>query len=139
MTQKTRDYSLCFARVVLGAGALLHGIADTFGVWGGPMLSATTSDIAVRTSASPEWLVYVVSIGLMVAGVVLLLGTMTRAAALFMAILAIWHGLANNRFHAYFIHAQGCETLLALIALCLVVATHGPGAFKVEWGNKAKK
>lgn len=139
MSQRTKDLSLTFGRVVLGLGAFLHGFADTFHVWEGPMLGATTSDIATRTAVSAEALVYVVSIGLMIGGIALVLGTMTRAAALFIAVIAAWHGFANNRFHAYFMHSQGCESLLALIALSLVVATHGPGAYKVEWGKRAPK
>lgn len=139
MAEGNKDYSLTLARVVLGGTALLHGIADTFGVWGGPRLGKTTADLAQHTDLSAEWWFYIVSIGLMLAGIVLLLGLMTRATALLIAFLAAWHGLANDRFQAYFVHAQGCETVLVVIALAVVVAVHGPGALVVDLGKAAKK
>ena len=139
MSEASKDYSLTLARVVLGTGALLHGIAETFHVWGGPQLGSTSMDMAQRTAMSADWLFYVVSIGLMVVGVALLLGALTRTAALLLAFVVIWHGIASGRFRAWFAPDGGCENLLALVALCVVLAVHGPGAAQVKFPKSGKQ
>lgn len=139
MATASRDYVLTVARVVLGLVALLHGIAETFGVWGGPRLGGTTADMAASATASPDTIFYVVAIGLMLAGIVLLLGIATRVAGLLVLAVAVWHGVASGRFGAWFQDAKGCEHLLVLAALALVVATHGPGAMKVDLKRPGKK
>jgi uncharacterized membrane protein YphA (DoxX/SURF4 family) len=129
---RMKDYALFFGRLVLGLAALVRGISETFGVWGGPRLAATTSDMASTAGVGADWLFYVVSIGLMVLGVAMLLGMLAPAAAWALLVVVVWHGIANQRFRAYFVEDQGCEALLAAAALCVVIATHGPGAWRVE-------
>ncbi|HEX5052390.1 MAG TPA: DoxX family membrane protein [Planctomycetota bacterium] len=133
-----KDHSLTFARIVLGGSALLRGISDTFGVWGGPHLGTTTADMAATTTVSPDTLFYVVSVGLMVLGLAMVLGVMTRPVAVLLIVVVVWHGLANHRFRAFFVQDQGCEHLLAVVALALLIARHGPGALKVEFRSKGK-
>jgi uncharacterized membrane protein YphA (DoxX/SURF4 family) len=85
---------------------------------------------------SEDWIFYVVAIGLVVVGIALLLGLMVRAASLAILVVAVWYGIVNGSFGAYFAHKKGCEYLLAIAALCGVVASHGPGAYKLEIKRK---
>jgi uncharacterized membrane protein YphA (DoxX/SURF4 family) len=131
-----KEYALTFARIVLGLAALVRGISDTFGVWGGPHLGRVASDAAASTGVSQDWLFYVVSIGLMIVGAALLLGIMVKAGAFVVLVITVWHGIVHSGFRAYFVESGGCEYLLALAALCCVVATHGPGAYRIELRRK---
>lgn len=138
MNANPKEYALTLARAVLGATALLHGIAETFGVWGGQRFGQTTADMAGSSTASPDTIALAVSIGMMVAGLALLLGMVTRVASLLLLAVVVWHGVANGRFAAFF-GPNGCEYILALAGLAVVVATHGAGALKVDLKRESKK
>jgi uncharacterized membrane protein YphA (DoxX/SURF4 family) len=127
-----KDLALTFARAVVGTAALLNGLASTFNVWGGGRYAAAATDVA-PAAVPPTALFYTVSIVLIVFGVLLLLGLWVRLAAwlVFAAVIAV--GFSEARFGAYFYRRGGCEDLLALAALCVVTATHGPGAYRVEF------
>jgi len=128
----SKDTALTFVRVVLGVAALSNGIASTFGVWGGGRYAAAAADMAGK-AVPPAMLYYTVSILLVVMGALLLLGLMVRLAAWLVFAAVVVVGLSESRFGAYFDRHGGCEDLLALAALCVVTATHGPGAWRVEF------
>src|SRR5262245_51121460 len=127
-----KDLALTFSRVVLGIAALANGLASTFGVWGGGRYASAATDVA-PASVPPTALFYTVSIVMIVLGVLLLLGLWVRLAAwlVFAALVAV--GISEARFGAYFYRRGGCEDLVALAALCVVTATHGAGAYRVEF------
>ncbi|MBX3461700.1 MAG: hypothetical protein KF830_00895 [Planctomycetes bacterium] len=134
-----KDYAIAFARILLGLSALLRGIAETFGIWGGPRMMGTTTNLAATAGVSNDWLFYVVSIGLIILGAALLLGMVTRGAAWTLLALTVWHGIANGRFKAFFVQDNGCELVLLTAALCWLVAAYGPGPFRVEVRQSGKK
>jgi uncharacterized membrane protein YphA (DoxX/SURF4 family) len=136
---KTTEYTLTGARLVLGASALMHGIGNTFGLWAAERLGGTSAHMAARMALPADWLFHVISVGLVVAGLTLVLGVATRGGSLFVLLVAIWHGIANGRFGAFFDQAGGCEDLLMVGALALVVATHGPGAYRFAIKREGKK
>ena len=124
--------SFTFARLALGAIVLVHGVANTFGVWGGPGVDEAGKDIAAQVSVSPTSMATVVSLVELLAGLALLLGSFARVAAIVMAALVVVHMLASARFKAFFVRDNGLEYLLAIAALCIVVAVNGPGRFCLD-------
>lgn len=128
-----------FTRLVLGGIALAHGLANTFGLFGGPGHAKLAQDMAARIGVAPEVLAWVVSIGQLVAGAMLVLGVLARPAALAMLVLVVASAVASVRYEAFFVRDNGLEYPLALAALCLAVAAQGPGALRMQLGSKGER
>jgi uncharacterized membrane protein YphA (DoxX/SURF4 family) len=132
MSHSPAQLVLTLTRLVVGTTAMLYGIAATFGIWGGSRLGNTSALPAGATALDPGTVETILANLLMLFGLVINLGLLTRSLALCLAALVLWHGIANGRFGAFFVQDGGCEHILFGVVACLVVATHGPGAYVVK-------
>lgn len=139
MNASASALALTFTRLVLGGIAIVHGLANAFGLFGGPGHEAIAAAIGQRISMAPEVLAWVISIGQLVAGLALVLGVLARPAALLMLALVVVNAVALSRYEAFFVDDNGLEYPLALAALCLAVAAQGAGALRVQLGSKKPK
>ena len=139
MNASASALALTFTRLVLGGIALVHGLANAFGLFGGPGHQAMATAIGQRISMAPETLAWVISIGQLVAGLALVLGVFARSAALLMLLLVVASAVALTKYDQFFVRHDGLEYPLALAALCLAVAAQGAGALRLQLGSKNAK
>ncbi len=141
MDISSHAYSLTFARISLGVIVTVHGIANSFGVWGGPGVEQVANDVANQLASDPATLVTAVAYVQLLLGLLLVFGPLARIAAMAVLALLVLHILGSARWQAFFVRDNGIEFLLACAALCVVVAAHGPGAFcaRIRLRSKGKK
>lgn len=125
-------YSVALARIVLGSVLLVHGIANTFGVWGGPALAHVSTEVAAQVSTTPDALASMAGYAQLGLGVLLLIGALARIAAFAALALVIAYAFYSGVYTAFFVRDKGVEYLLVIASMCWVVASLGPGPWKLD-------
>jgi putative oxidoreductase len=131
------DWSLTVIRVVLGLIFFAHGAQKMLGWYGGPGL-AQSMQMFTEHLHLPSTLAFLVIAGEFLGGIGLVVGLLSRPAALFIALTMLGaiamvhlrHGLFLNWFGNK--EGHGIEYHLLAIALSLVVIVKGAGAFSVD-------
>lgn len=131
------DWSLTIIRVVLGVIFFAHGAQKMLGWYGGPGL-AQSMQMFTEQLHLPSALSFFVIAGEFVGGIGLVIGLLSRPAALFIALtmsgaiamVHLRHGLFLNWFGNK--QGHGIEYHLLAIALSLVVIVKGAGAFSLD-------
>jgi putative oxidoreductase len=132
MLDPAGKYSLTFARIVLGLIVFVHGLANSFGMFGGPGVHKFAEDMATYVSTSPELLAQIIAYGQVVLGLLLMLGLFSSIASIVVLTLIVLALLVSGRYQKFYVRDNGCEYLLALAALSMIVAVHGPGALALD-------
>jgi len=82
---KIKSMGPMIIRLALGAIFLAHGGQKVLGLWGGSGLQATVENFV--NMGSPAWVGYSVALGEFLGGIGLILGCLTRLAALGIAVI----------------------------------------------------
>ncbi len=132
MPARWTDYAALPLRLALGVIFLVHGAQKLFGLFGGPGLSGTAEFMAGQGLVPGMFWAAVAGLVELVGGAALLLGAVTRWAALVlgleMLVALLWVHLPNG-----FAAAQGgIEFPLALLAGLVSLACSGPQAYALE-------
>lgn len=120
--QKKQDWAILALRLIIGAIFLYHGY-QKWGVW------------AADTQVTGSMLVImrILSIAEPLGGIALILGGLTRLAAIGIAIIMIGAiSMKHFAFGAGFGGQGGWEFDLALFGMALVLATYGSGRYSVD-------
>lgn len=131
----TQDLTLTIARVALGTIALVHGLSNTFGLFGGPGIEKFATDMEAHISVAPALTSHVVAFGELFIGLSLVLGPLARISALLALLLVAAVTFVGARYTDFWVKDNGIEYLLALAALSQVVMIQGPGAFCLDLGK----
>ena len=131
------DWVLTVARVVLGIAFFAHGAQKLLGWFGGHGLSATIKTFREQIGI-PAPLAYLAIAAEFFGGLGLIVGLLTRIAALGIAITMVVamlkvhlkFGLLLNWFGDK--QGHGIEYHLLAIALALVLIVHGAGVFSLD-------
>jgi putative oxidoreductase len=119
-------------RLVLGIAMVYHGydkVIPSGGFHGGNTFSALDHyGHYVASLGLPYWLGYVSALTEFVGGILLILGLLTRFAAILVTINMLVALVMVSRHHGY----AGSEYSLALFAIALMLAFFGAGAFAVD-------
>jgi putative oxidoreductase len=134
-----QSLSLTFARIGLGVIAGVHGLANTFGLFGGPGIERFAADMEARMSVGAGLTSTVVAFGELFAGLSLVLGPFARISATLVLVLVCGVCFVSARYTTFWVKDNGIEYLLALAALSVVVMAHGPGAFCLDLGRLLQK
>lgn len=135
--QTSNDLTLTIARVVLALVFIGHGTQKMFGWFGGPGFSRAI-DIFEQTMGIPPALTVLAMVAEVFGGLGLLVGLLTRIAALGVLVVMIVAPFANGLYVRFFMNWQGrnpgegYEYHLLAIALILVVLVHGAGAASLD-------
>jgi len=131
------DWVLTVARVVLGVAFFVHGSQKLFGWFGGHGLSATIKTFRDQMGI-PAPLTYLAIAAEFFGGLGLIIGLLTRVAALGIAITMV---VAMIKVHLKFgfllnwfgdKQGHGVEYHLLAIALAIIIIAHGAGAFSLD-------
>ncbi len=63
MSARSKALSLTYVRLCLGGILLMHGLANTFGLFGGPGLASFADEIEARMSIGADLAAYIVAFG----------------------------------------------------------------------------
>jgi putative oxidoreductase len=135
--QTSNDLTLTIARVVLALVFLGHGTQKMFGWFGGPGFSRAI-EIFESSMGIPPALTVLAMVAEVFGGLGLLVGLLTRIAALGVLGVMIVAPFANGLYVRFFMNWQGknpgegYEYHLLAIALILVVLVHGAGALSLD-------
>ena len=132
-----QSYGPLALRVCVGAVFVAHGAQKLFGMWGGPGLDGTSAMLAGLGLPYPYPLAALLAGTEFAGGILLILGGLTRWAALALAVdmgVAIWKVHARNGFFLTDGAARGggYEYALVLLAALVCLMLAGPGAFSVD-------
>jgi putative oxidoreductase len=128
-TTTAADYGLLIVRLALGVIFFAHGAQKVFGWFGGPGLANTVGFF--HGMGIPAPLAYLASFTELLGGIAVLLGLLSRLAALGLAVnmlVAIFHVHLSNGFFA---EHKGFEFPLALLAMSLLLVLTGPGRLAI--------
>lgn len=133
MMERLRPFGPTFARLALGAITLMHGLRNL------GMLGGNTADLATWigkhapwVSMPPETVAWSLAIAELVAGILLVLGTLAPLAALVALGLSVGVLVADRKYQGFFLEQGGMEYLVARIGLSLGVLLGGPGRWALQ-------
>jgi putative oxidoreductase len=135
--QTRNDWTLTVARIVLALVFLGHGTQKMFGWFDGPGFTRAI-DIFESTMGIPPALTVMAMVAEVFGGLGLLVGLLTRIAALGPLVVMIIAPFANGLYVRFFMNwtgrapGEGYEYHLLAIALILVVLVHGAGALSLD-------
>jgi putative oxidoreductase len=140
-----RPFGPAALRLCVGAVFAAHGAQKLFGIWGGGGLDGTTAYFASLGLNPPYPLAAVTALSEFVGGLLLILGWVTRWAAL---VLAVEMAVAVYKVHypnGFFLNwnlvpgrGHGMEFNLVLIGALVSLMLTGPGALSLdEWRNQS--
>ena len=118
-------------RLVLGASMMYHGwakVAPLHGLHGDLLSGVRHFTVYVASLGLPGWLGYISAATEFFGGILLVLGLLTRFAALMVAGNMLVALFAVNLHHGY----EGSEFTLALAAMAVMLAATGGGAASVD-------
>lgn len=133
-----KDSALLVLRLALGIIFAMHGAQKVFGLIGGEGLLATVQNFQTHLGIPPV-LGYLVSLTEFFGGIALILGLLTRLAALGIGVtmgVAMWkvhwaHGFFMNWFGEPG-RGHGIEYNLALLAMALALVLTGAGKYSLD-------
>lgn len=131
------DWVLTVARVVLGVAFFVHGSQKLLGWFGGHGLSATIKTFRDQMGI-PAPLTYLAIAAEFFGGLGLIIGLLTRVAALGIAITMVVAMLKVHLKFGFLLNwfgdkqGHGVEYHLLAIALAIVIIVHGAGAFSLD-------
>jgi putative oxidoreductase len=126
------DWGLLFLRIGLGVVFFAHGSQKVFGWFGGPGLAATVGFMGQMGIPAP--LAYLAAFTEFFGGLGVLLGLLTRTAALGLAITMLVAIFRVHLPHGFFADKQGFEYPFALLMIALALIATGPGRFSLgDW------
>lgn len=117
------NLALLIARVTLGIIFVAHGSQKLFGAFDGPGL---TKVVEMMGTAG-----YFVAAGEFFGGLGLIAGLLSRVCGLGIALIMVGALVMVHGQHGLFLSNNGCEYVLALIALALTIMLAGPGRFSI--------
>jgi putative oxidoreductase len=131
MTKPFTDYStgIFLLRLVLGIVFIAHGGQKVFGWFGGPGLQGTVDFMSGM--GIPAGLAYGAAFTEFLGGIALILGLLTRVAALGIAIVMLT-AIAKVHLGEGFFAPKGYEFPLSLAVIAFTIFLVGPGRYSLD-------
>ena len=127
-----KDWGLLFLRIGLGIVFIAHGGQKVFGWFGGPGLAGTVGFMSHMGIPAP--LAYLAAFTEFFGGLGVLLGLLTRAAALGLAVTMLVAIFTVHLPHGFFADKQGFEYPFALLMIAFALIATGPGRLAIgDW------
>ncbi|MCF7908291.1 MAG: DoxX family protein [Candidatus Omnitrophica bacterium] len=132
-----KSYATLPLRLALGAVFIFHGLQKAFGLFGGPGIKGFSGMLAGLGFPFSEIMAILVAYVELIAGILLVLGVLTRISSLSLLIIMIVALLKVHLAKGFSIMNGGYEYDLVLILICLSLIISGGG--KLSLGQKLNK
>lgn len=133
-----RDEALLLLRLALGVIFLMHGSQKVLGLFGGEGLQATVQNFKTHLGIPPV-LGYTAAFTEFLGGIALVVGFLTRLAALGIGITMIVAAWKVHWVNGFFLNwfcetgkGHGIEYNLALLAMALALVLAGGGSYSLD-------
>ncbi len=123
-----RDAALLLLRVVLGLVFIAHGWDKAFRTG----IDATVTDWTSLGIPQPRMSAWAVSVVEMLGGAMLVLGLLTPAAGVVLALDMVAAFYFVHLDHGLFVTEGGWELVLVLFAACVTLVVFGPGRASLD-------
>lgn len=131
-THDKTDLAILLLRVTTGGTLMAHGAQKLFGWFGGYGLEATGQWMD-SIGLSPGYLMALLAgSGEFFGGLALLLGMLTRPAALGTALIMLVAMVAVHWTNGFFITNSGYEYSLILMVISICILLHGAGKYSLD-------
>jgi putative oxidoreductase len=136
LVDTANDRTIAIIRVILGIVFFAHGAQKALGLFGGPGFSSTIGSF--QQIGIPAWLTVLAIAAEFLGGLGLLVGLLTRIAALGIIVNMVVAILMVHSRVGFFMNwngnqpGEGFEFHLLAIALGLAIVVKGAGAFSVD-------
>lgn len=132
LTNTNACYGMTVLRVIVGMTFMLHGAQKLFGVLGGGGLEGTAKFMA-SLGLEPSYLMALLAgSGEFFGGLLLILGLMTRPAAVLTAIVSLVAMFSVHISKGFFMSAGGYEYVLVLLAASIALMIEGAGKCSLD-------
>lgn len=132
VTRTNAGYGISLVRVVVGITFMLHGAQKLFGVLGGGGLEGTAKFMSSLGLEPSSLMALLAGSGEFFGGLLLILGLLTRPAAIVTAIVSVVALLTVHLSKGYFISAGGYEYILVLLVASIALVIEGSGKCGVD-------
>jgi putative oxidoreductase len=133
-TARQIDVGLLLLRLAVGAIFIAHGAQKVF-VYGFGGVSSSFGQMGIPMPGITGPLVAIVELA---GGVLLVIGLLTRLAAIALAVDMLGAMFLVHLAGGFFLPA-GIEFTLALLGACLAIAIMGPGAMSIDHGISGRR
>jgi putative oxidoreductase len=130
MRDKALDVSLLLLRLALAIVFIAHGGQKLFGWFGGPGLEGFTGSMAKM--GMPTMVATLVAIGEFFGGLGLLVGLLTRVAAIGPIAVMLGAVFLVHLKNGFFLESKGIEYALTLLLVAVAVLIGGPGRYSLD-------
>jgi putative oxidoreductase len=125
------SYAPLVLRIVAGVIFLMHGAQKLFGAFGGSGIDGTAQFFEQAGIAPGLFWAWIAGLVEFFGGLALLLGALTRFAALLLAVQMLVAIFAVHLQHGFFL-PQGFEYALALFGICVTLLLSSAGELAID-------
>jgi len=131
-TSSKSGIELTFLRLIVGLIFLMHGSQKLFGLFGGGGLTGTAGYFASIGLEPSGLLALLAGSGEFFGGLLLMMGLLTRPAAILTSIVSVVALLTVHLANGFFMSNNGFEYILILLVVSLAIFIAGSGKYSVD-------
>jgi putative oxidoreductase len=130
-----KNWAVVPLRLGIGIMALAHGLQMAFGLFNGSGVGGFAKMLETMGFFMPKFWAVIGAYTLLLGGICLILGFLTRIASLFLAIFMVVAVMSVHISKGFFISNGGYEYNFVIICGCIALMLSGPGALSIGKKN----
>jgi len=125
------DWGILVLRLGVGIMFVAHGLQMALGLFGGPGVKGFAQMLTSLGFVPAIFWSYVACYTVLIGGLLLISGILTRPAAFLLLIFILTAGIRVHLNKGFFLSNGGIEYTFVIAAACLAIILLGPGKFRI--------
>jgi len=125
------DWGILVLRLGVGIMFVAHGLQMALGLFGGPGVKGFAQMLSGLGFVPAIFWSYVACYTVLIGGLLLISGILTRPAAFLLLIFILTAGIKVHLSKGFFLSNGGIEYTFVIAAACLAIILLGPGKFRI--------